>query len=147
MQVFVYGTLTDPDRVERVLDDWRFAGPATLVGLARATGRYPTLVPPGDAVGGEDAEADDGTSERSSGVDGRLLETPEVAALDAYEGVADGLYVRVAVPVAGREGDAAVYVGDPGRLGVEATWPCAGSFAERVRRYVDDHGVVVQVVG
>jgi hypothetical protein len=83
------------------------------------SGRYPTLAP-----GGETA--------------GRLLRTDDVAALDDYEGVDEGLYVRVAVPRTDG-GEAAVYVGDPDALDVSepVTWPGAGSFADRVEAYVD----------
>ena len=104
--VFVYGTLTDPDRVGAVLDDrgssddhsvrndldapndhdapndrgWSLGPNVTLVGFERVDGRYPTLAP-GDSV------------------DGRLLvvDDRQLAVLDAYEGVDRGLYVRVAV--------------------------------------------------
>ncbi|MFC6951889.1 gamma-glutamylcyclotransferase family protein [Halorubellus litoreus] len=129
MHAFVYGTLTDPDRVSEVLGDraWSFAGDATLRGLHRVDGRYPTLAP-----GGE--------------VDGRLLETDAVDALDAYEGVARGLYVRVAVPTTGFEGaSAAVYVGDPDRLDVaeSVAWPGDDDLAARVRRYVDANDVSI----
>jgi gamma-glutamylcyclotransferase (GGCT)/AIG2-like uncharacterized protein YtfP len=155
--VFVYGTLTEPERVGEVLDSYVFVGPAVLDGLHAVHGEYPTLAP-----GGE--------------VGGRLLRTPAVAALDAYERVDDGLYVRERVPFAGdsngAEPDAsdagsgdqwddatesgdrladgatpdavAVYVGDPERLGADADWPGRGSFGERVARYLDDHEVVVR---
>jgi len=122
--VFVYGTLTDPDRVDAILDDWSFAGDAILDGLHRVEGRYPTLAPGGRTAG-------------------RLLRTPEVATLDGYEGVDRGLYVRVAIPVADRGEDAAVYVGDPARLGVAAQWPGDGPFDRRVRRAVASGDAVV----
>jgi gamma-glutamylcyclotransferase (GGCT)/AIG2-like uncharacterized protein YtfP len=129
--VFVYGTLTDPERVDAVLDDGAFEGPATLVGLHRVDGRYPTLAPGGTTAG-------------------RLLATDEVDALDAYEGVDRGLYVRAMVPLEPSErtapGDreAAVYVGDPERLDADAAWPGKGPFAERVRRFLDEREVVVR---
>ena len=107
MDVFVYGTLTEPERVAAVLDSYVFVGSATLTGLRAVEGRFPTLAP-----GGETA--------------GRLLRTDETAALDEYEGVDDGLYRRVSVPLdapAGYPDRAALYVGDPDRLGAEATWP------------------------
>jgi gamma-glutamylcyclotransferase (GGCT)/AIG2-like uncharacterized protein YtfP len=134
--VFVYGTLTDAGQVEAVLDEWRFVGRATLAGLHRVEGRYPTLAPGGETPG-------------------RLLATPAVDALDAYEGVDSGLYLRVAVPVAddgwGAGGpppsEAAVYVGDPERLDAEASWPGEGSFAERVRSVLAAHEVVVRPGG
>jgi len=128
MEVFVYGTLTDPDRAASVLDSFAYRGPATLDGLHRVDGEYPTMAPGGS-------------------VDGRILATGEVAALDRYEGVERGLYVRVSVPVAGGEGGVdgesgcgatvETYVGDPDRLDAPAEWPGEGSFAERVVRYVE----------
>jgi gamma-glutamylcyclotransferase (GGCT)/AIG2-like uncharacterized protein YtfP len=126
MDVFVYGTLTEPERVASLVDAFVFVGGAVLEGLHPVSGRYPTLAP-----GGETA--------------GRLLRTDEVAALDAYEGVDEGLYVRVTVPRTDG-GEAAVYVGDPAVLEVDAPvdWPGEGPFAERVRRYVDVESVVVR---
>ncbi|UPW01849.1 gamma-glutamylcyclotransferase [Halorussus gelatinilyticus] len=138
MEVFVYGTLTDPERVARVLPTFEFRGAATLDGLHRVEGEYPTLAPGGRT-------------------DGRLLETPEIEALDAYEGVERGLYVRVSVPVASgnhgedrdrdRKGDAELYVGDPATLGADAEWPGTGSFAERVRRFCRESEVAVRLRG
>jgi len=64
MDVFVYGTLTDPARVDELLHDWSFGPDAVLQGAHRVDGRYPTLAP-----GGETA--------------GRILRTPETAALDS----------------------------------------------------------------
>ena len=133
MLVFVYGTLTDPERAATVLDDWAYEGDAELVGLHRIDGEYPTLAPSGD-------------------VEGRLLRTGEVDRLDAYEGVDVGLYARVGVPIRGtvggtgdsRDATAAVYVGDPDRLGAPADWPGEGSFEERVGRYVGTHDVSVR---
>ncbi len=163
--VFVYGTLTDPQRTRAVLPDesgtrsragtvgkdterpgapdepFAFVGEATLSGLRRVEGTYPTLAP-GDAV------------------DGRLLTVDEVglATLDAYEGVDRGLYVRVAVPLEAAEGGASeggpeegagdggppvptdrawLYVCDPDRLGADATWPGSGSLETRIRRHLD----------
>lgn len=131
---FVYGTLTDPGRVSTVVDEFAFEGPAILTGFRRIDGRYPTLAP------GRGGLPDD-----PSQVDGRLLRTDEVAALDAYEGVDRGLYVRAAVPVAGRDERATVYVGHPDRLevGEAAAWPGEGAFEERVRRYVEGYDVLV----
>lgn len=125
MDVLVYGTLTDPDRARAVVDDARFRGTARLVGLHVVEGRYPTLAPGGSTSG-------------------RILRTDDAAALDAYEGVAAGLYVRVAVPC--DDGSTVeTYVGDPTRLGVadEVRWPGNGPFADRVRTYVDRNEVVV----
>jgi hypothetical protein len=65
-----------------------------------------------------------------------VLRTPELGALDAYEGVERGLYVRATVP--GPDGPYAVYVGDPERLDADATWPGEGSFDDRVARGLAD---------
>lgn len=129
MLAFVYGTLTDPDRADELLEEWAFEGPATLRGLRRVEGRYPTLVPP---AGGE----------APATVEGRLLWTPEVDALDDYEGVDRGLYVRVPVPVRG-SGEAAVYVGDPARLGAPGEWPGDGPLGARVRRVLAERAVEI----
>ncbi|PSP86171.1 gamma-glutamylcyclotransferase [Halobacteriales archaeon QS_1_68_17] len=124
MDVFIYGTLTDPERADRVLDTYEYRGRARLDGLHRVEGEYPTLAPGGSVAG-------------------RVLRTPDVAALDRYEGVDRELYVRVSVPRADRDGSVAVYVGDPGALGADATWPGTGSFADQVERYVADRAVTV----
>lgn len=121
--VFVYGTLTDPDRIDDLLDRYDLLGEATLHGLHRIDGRYPTLAPDGSTTG-------------------RLLETPEIDRLDAYEGVESGLYVRVSVPLSA-EGSAECYVGDPEPLGADAAWPGSGPFEERVRSYLADEGCVI----
>ena len=146
MDVFVYGTLTDPERVEGVLAEYAFGGEMVLRGLYHVDGTYPTLAPGGQVAG-------------------RLLKTPEIERLDRYEGVERGLYVRVAVPVENKGDGArtegpneegsngsderrtvAVYVGDPAALGLnsEIEWPGDGSFAERVERYARDRSVRVQ---
>ncbi|WP_053949213.1 gamma-glutamylcyclotransferase family protein [Halolamina sediminis] len=143
MDVFVYGTLTEPERVASAVDAYAFIGSAVLSGLHPVQGEYPTLAPGGETGG-------------------RLLRTDDIDALDAYEGVDDGLYVRVSVPVeradssavdstgeSGLTETAAVYVGDPERLGVddEVTWPETdehGAFADRVREYVRRHDVHVR---
>lgn len=126
MDVFVYGTLTDPDRAASVVETVEYLGPATLVGLHRVNGRYPTLAP-------------SGTTE------GRLLRTPDVSALDRYEGVDQGLYVRVSIPwsSATYSGPVDCYVGDPDALDASADWPGEGAFETRVRRYVHTHEVAV----
>ncbi|WP_306053527.1 gamma-glutamylcyclotransferase family protein [Natronococcus wangiae] len=134
--VFVYGTLTDPNRVEAVLGaipDARYEleSDAALEGLRRVEGEYPTLAPDGR-------------------VEGRLLAVDErgLEALDRYEGVDHGLYERIAVPCADENVDdsAWIYVGDPDRLGVteRVDWPDGKSLAERVRTHVSRHGVVVR---
>lgn len=137
MYVFVYGTLTDPDRVETVLASvpgarYELESRATLEGLRRSEGEYPTLAP-GDRVEG-----------RLLAVDERGLE-----ALDRYEGVDRGLYERIAVPHADGTDDGDdvwIYVGDPGRLEVTecVDWPEGRSLTERVLTYVSRHDVVVR---
>jgi len=125
---FVYGTLTEPARVGEVVDSFVFVGSAVVSGLHAVGGEYPTLAPGGSVAG-------------------RLLRTDSHDALDSYERVEDGLYTRVSVPTDdgfdGETASVAVYVGDPDRLGADATWPGDGAFAERVRRYVDREAVVV----
>ena len=126
MEIFVYGTLTEPERVASIVDTFVFVGAAVLDGCHPVAGRYPTLAP-----GGETA--------------GRLLRTDEIDAIDTYEGVDEGLYVRV--PTARSDGGTvAVYVGDPDALDVEEVidWPGPGPFAERVRRYFEAESVAVR---
>lgn len=123
--VFVYGTLVDPHRTAAVLDDYRYGPDAVLDGLRRVDGTYPSLAP-GGSVGG------------------KVLWTSEVERLDHYEGVADGLYVRVAIPWRDRDDHVETYVGAPDRLGVAAEWPGEGPLERRVERYVDDNGVVLR---
>jgi gamma-glutamylcyclotransferase (GGCT)/AIG2-like uncharacterized protein YtfP len=125
MDVFVYGTLTDPDTAAGLLDQFEYRGTATVRGLRRVDGRYPTLVPGGT-------------------VDGRLLSTPEQDALDAYEGVDRGLYYRCTIPRAAA-GSVDCYVGDPAKLGVDVEWPGEGEFTDRVDAYVRTNGVVVSI--
>ncbi|WP_050031863.1 gamma-glutamylcyclotransferase family protein [Halorubrum halophilum] len=134
MDVFVYGTLTEPERVAEVLGSYVYVGPATLFGLHLVEGQYPTLAP-----GGETA--------------GRLLRTEELDALDEYEGVGAGLYLRVAIPLDAPDGHpekAAVYVGDPDRLDADAAWPGEDDgdglgFADRVDRYLEREEVRVRL--
>jgi gamma-glutamylcyclotransferase (GGCT)/AIG2-like uncharacterized protein YtfP len=130
MDTFVYGTLTEPARVAEVVESYVFVGAARLDGLHAVEGRYPTLAPGGSTAG-------------------RLLRTAEVGALDAYEGVEDGLYVRVAVPFDGGDDDpdeVAVYVGDPERLDAPASWPGEGPLEARVASYVAREGVAVRPI-
>lgn len=124
MEFFVYGTLTDHETAGTVLDSFEYREPATLSGLRRVNGEYPTLLPGGS-------------------VTGRILETDDVSVLDRYEGVDRGLYVRVSVP---REagGSVKTYVGNPEPLGVPGEWPGDGSFEQRVRNYLDEADVVVR---
>jgi len=139
MDVFVYGTLTEPDRVAEVLDSFVFVGSATLTGLRPVEGRYPTLAP------GEETA-------------GRLLRTDEIRALDGHERVDDGLYRRVSVPLdapGDHPDEAGVYVGDPDRLDADAAWPepsgpearpeQGDAFAKRVSAYLDRANVRVRL--
>lgn len=128
MDVFVYGTLADPERVRDVVGSFAFLGDAVCRGLRPVEGDYPTLAPGGETRG-------------------RLLRVPDAdrAALDRYEGVPGGLYVRETVPRTDG-GEVAVYVGDPDRLGADATWPGEGPFPGRVRRYLAASGAVVEPV-
>ncbi|WP_436908352.1 gamma-glutamylcyclotransferase family protein [Halosimplex marinum] len=134
MDVFVYGTLTDPERARAVLDHFEFRGSAVLDGLHRVDAAYPTLVPGGS-------------------VEGRILRTDDIAALDRYEGVDSGLYVRVSVPLSddgadrdrsGEDATVETYVGDPQRLDAPAEWPGEGEFVARVRSYVREDDAVVR---
>lgn len=122
-RVFVYGTLTDPERLAELLDRYDLGPKATLNGLRRVEGRYPTLVPGGEVAG-------------------RLLETPEIDLLDAYEGVKSRIYLRVSVPTSDSE-SVECYVGDPVRLDADAEWPGTGPFEERVRSYIDERDVEI----
>lgn len=125
MRCFVYGTLTDPDTAGRLLDSFTYDGRATLSGLRRVDGTYPTLLP-------------------GSAATGRILVTPETDAIDRYEGVDSGLYVRVTLPC--DDGDTVeTYVGDPDRLGVDDEWPGDGLLADRVSAYLDDNDVSISL--
>lgn len=132
VQVFVYGTLTEPERVAALLGDgpgaYEFVGSATLEGLRRVDGRYPTLLPGGS-------------------VQGELLgvDEPALERLDRYEGVDRGLYVRVAVPRADG-GSAQVYVGDPDSLGVatDGAWSDGRSLRASVCTHIVRNDVVVR---
>lgn len=134
MFVFVYGTLTDPERVATVLETAvsdatdAFVGRATLEGLHRVDGRYPTLAP-GGSVAGRLLSVDEASLER----------------LDRYEGTESGLYVRAPVSeVIGAADDRCwVYVGDPGRLDVDVTWPGRGPLRDRIRSFVSESTVIV----
>jgi gamma-glutamylcyclotransferase (GGCT)/AIG2-like uncharacterized protein YtfP len=124
VDLFVYGTLTNPDRVAGLVDSFSFLGAARVDGLRIVSGAYPTLAPGGSAAG-------------------RLLRVADVDPIDRYERVADGLYVRASLPRADGDAPVAVYVGDPDALCADVTWPGEGPLADRVARYVDAHDVVV----
>lgn len=125
MDVFVYGTLTDQEHVMQLLGPeeesaWEFVGSATIDGLHRVEGAYPTLLPGGR-------------------VTGRLLAVDEAGLdrIDRYEGVDQGLYVRVPVPRADGSGAVWTYIGDPDRLNVADEWPGEGPLSDRVRAQLD----------
>ena len=136
--VFVYGTLTDPDRLSTVVDRYTFGPPAVCEGLHRVDGQYPTLAPGGQT-------------------DGRLIETAEMDALDSYEGLDRGLYCRVSVPLSTDDGGgpgppfaaetAELYVGSPRLLGVEDSveWPTSGALDYQVSQYVDSQPVRIRL--
>ena len=124
MEFFVYGTLTDRETTAAVLDSFKFHGPAVLDGLHRVDGAYPTLSPGGS-------------------VEGRILETDAVEALDGYEGVDRGLYLRVEIP-RDSGGTVQTYIGNPARLDVADEWPGEGTFTERVHSYLDIAAVLVR---
>ncbi len=136
--VFVYGTLTDPDRVSTVLNHYRLGPTAVCEGLQRVDGRYPTLAPGGQT-------------------DGRLLETAEMGTLDSYEGIDRGLYCRVSVPLLSDDVRspespfetemAEVYVGNPRLLGVDdvVEWPVSGGFKQQVTQYLESHPVRIRI--
>lgn len=126
MHVFVYGTLTEPGQVGRLVDSFVFVGPATLEGFHPVQGRYPTLVPGGQTPG-------------------RLLRTDEIAALDTYEGVDSDLYTRVHVPLVGASGDDSLTDADTDETagsiegdGERATNDEADDTSEEVAVYVGD---------
>jgi gamma-glutamylcyclotransferase (GGCT)/AIG2-like uncharacterized protein YtfP len=125
MDVFVYGTLTNRDTAASVLDSFEYCGAATLQGLHRVDGEYPTLLP-------------------GESISGRLLVTEDDDSLDSYEGVDRGLYIRVTIPRADG-GAVETYIGNPTRLGVSETWPGTGTFSECVRTYLDEKDVRVRV--
>ena len=127
---FVYGTLTDSARVEAVVGpaDAAQLGPARLDGLHRVDGDYPTLAPGGS-------------------VEGCLLaiDDPALDAIDEYEGVDRGLYVRVPVSCLHPDVDTDrvwTFVGEPSRMDADAEWPGAGPFESRVRDELVDCTVV-----
>jgi len=135
--VFVYGTLTDPDRVSTVLDRYRIGPAAVCEGLQRVDGQYPTLAPGGQT-------------------EGRLIATAELDALDSYEGIDQGLYCRVSVPLSAENGctpeppfatdTIELYVGSPRLLGVEdrIEWPTSGALDYQVTQYIESNPVRVR---
>ena len=127
MEIFVYGTLTDPSMVEQVLGDepFSFNGQAVLEGLHRVECAYPTLMPGGKTPG-------------------RILQTDAVELLDRYEGVNQGLYIRQPVPVAEQSTTVDVYLGNPSRLSCdENDWREEQAFADTVSTYITEQNVVL----
>lgn len=130
--VFVYGTLTDPEQVSMLLDEYEFGPPAVCRGLTRVDGQYPTLVP-GDQV------------------PGRLLYTSALDRLDSYEGVDRGLYCRLSVPLVApgksTETTVDIYVGNPTFLDMPNTpiWTGSEPFERQVAEYIDAGHVSVKV--
>lgn len=66
--LFVYDTLTDPDRVASLLPNFEFRGSAVVDGRRRVDRDYPTLTPGGNT-------------------EGRRLRLHELDRLDAHESV------------------------------------------------------------
>ncbi len=99
MDLFVYGTLMDPERVRGLLGHPLDGEAATLAGYRRATLArlpYPFAVPQaGEAI---------------DGVLLRRLSAEDVARLDRYEGVDDGLFVRREVRVETAAGPATAWI-------------------------------------
>ncbi len=127
MNVFVYGTLCDPGRTCRLLGHATYGPDAELLGLQRSIGRYPTLVP-GDRTSGRILR----------------LEAGDMETLDAYEGVDHGLYVRIQLP--SKNGEPVwTYIGNPVRIGVDASWPGDGPFDAAVRRYIERNDVWIEL--
>jgi gamma-glutamylcyclotransferase (GGCT)/AIG2-like uncharacterized protein YtfP len=84
MLLFAYGTLKDPRQVAAVVGrpvTYRVIGCGTVCGVLYNVGEYPALRPSDD---------------RGDVVHGVLLEIDDsaLADLDAYEGIAEELYVR-----------------------------------------------------
>jgi len=124
VDIFVYGTLTDRETAAQILESVESRGRAVLDGLHRVDGAYPTLLPGGR-------------------VEGRILAVPDIEPLDRYEGVEQGLYIRIEVPTKDG-GTVETYIGEPTRLGLQVEWPGTGPFERRVRRFVTDQSVVVE---
>lgn len=146
MDVFVYGTLLDPHQALAVVPDATFGADATLVGLHAVEGEYPTLAPGGEVEGQLLSTEQMGALDRYEGVERSRSERDARRGTERSDGVDHGLYVRVTVPTDdGRTAE--VYVGDPERLDSEEAiaWPGDGSLAERVERYVDAEDVVLRV--
>jgi gamma-glutamylcyclotransferase (GGCT)/AIG2-like uncharacterized protein YtfP len=116
--LFAYGTLKDADTLAAVVGPavhCRVVGPGTIPGVLYSAGDYPALRPsdsPGDVVPGVLLELDDAA----------------LGALDAYEGVDSGLYVRQRCAVHmgdGHDTVAWVYVYNRPTAGLRriAAWP------------------------
>lgn len=95
--LFVYGTLRRGGGKDGLLEGARFLRPAIVSGSLYDLGHYPALVLDGRAI-----------------VHGEVWRCPTgaLAAIDAYEGVDEGLFERVRVDI-GSEGLAWTYVAGP----------------------------------
>jgi len=109
---FFYGTLMDSPALRRVIGDTdaRGIGPARVRGTLYDTGEYPALVLSGHAE-----------------IPGVLVEIQPgaVAALDAYEGVAEGLYSRRRIAATTADGErvlAWTYVYERSVVGLCRIW-------------------------
>jgi len=116
MVVFVYGTLTEGDRVATVLGDDADSSSSVAHRSRAPPSRRP--IPHARAR----------RQRRRTTARGRRYGPRATRPL---RGRRAELYVRVAVPVTGAAGTASercwVYVGDPDQLGVDATWPGEGA--------------------
>jgi gamma-glutamylcyclotransferase (GGCT)/AIG2-like uncharacterized protein YtfP len=88
VHLFVYGTLRSGGRAAGLLRGCRLAGAGVVAGTLYDLGAYPALVLDGRGP-----------------VEGEVWHCPAdaLARLDEYEGVPDGLYLRVPVVVEGTE--------------------------------------------
>jgi gamma-glutamylcyclotransferase (GGCT)/AIG2-like uncharacterized protein YtfP len=118
MLLFAYGTLKDPKQLGVATGfpvRCAVVGPGKIRGVLYDVGEYPAL---------RRSESEEDL------VPGVLLDLDDTAldALDAYEGVADGLYVRERCAVRlddGRSSEAWVYIFNRSTAGLRriATWP------------------------
>lgn len=117
--IFVYGTLQHPRRVRAVLGPearWRVLGAGTIGGVLYDAGRYPALL------------RSDSPDEVVPGLVLELGDESLLGALDRYEGVDSGLYLREQVEVClagGGQQGAWVYVYNQSVAGLRRIrkWP------------------------
>lgn len=120
--VFVYGTLKRGGSNHRWMDGQRYLGPARTVAghTLYSLGDYPGLVAdPADRAG----------------VEGELwaVDAAALARLDAFEGVPEGLYARVPLPLAEWPPTAALAPDADGRPPVAQTYVYLRDLAGRPR--------------